>query len=89
MRVPSLVGGEHSGDEPVDAFAGARGDHDQRRPLQLRQRFVELLAELLDGAAAIFDEIPFVDGEDDRAALDLDQVGDGEVPASRRAASRR
>src|SRR5829696_8496606 len=77
--VPDLVGSHDRLHEPVEALASEPRDRDERRAPHLRQEPRRLLAQLLEESRLVGDEVPFVQADDDRPPLLLDQVDDREV----------
>ena len=65
--------------QPVDPFAGQARDGSDLDAAQMRQQAVGLLAQLFQFGAAILDQIPFVEADDECPALAFDEVGDGQI----------
>ena len=58
---------------------GETGERHHRRALDLRQQARGLLLQLLQEPGPVGDEVPFVEADDERAALLLDEVDDRQI----------
>ena len=66
-------------DQLVDMRAGEARDGDDARALELRQQPVGLVAQFLRLVALVVDQVPFVEADDQRPALALDEIGERQV----------
>ncbi len=78
-RVPRPIRREHRRQQAVEAFAGERRDGDERRAGNLRQEVVEMGAKPFDRPLFLLKLVPFVDRENDGAALAGDEIGDRQI----------
>ena len=73
-RLPPGERGVERRHQPVDVPAGPGGDVDPRRPLHPDELALDLLVEVV--APLLVDEVPLVEGDDERAAALLDRGDD-------------
>src|SRR5579875_50026 len=69
MPIPLLMGVEDRAHGFVEPLSGRRGDRGYRDPLDLVQRRLDALANIAQHARPIIDQVPFVDDDDEGAAL--------------------
>ncbi len=77
--VPHVIGVDDCLHQPVKPFSSEPRDGNQRHAFELSKFFLGLLAQLANCSRRFILQIPFVDGNDDRPALLLDQVGNSLV----------
>ena len=77
--VPRSIRRENAWHQARQSFARHGGNGDEGCARDLRQQMIKLSSENPDGAGFLFDEIPFVRGEQDRAALARDKIRDGQI----------
>src|SRR5680860_741678 len=77
--VPYRVGLEHRAHELVEPLAAQAGDGHQRHAFDLRQEPATSLAQFVQAFLPFANEIPFVDGDDERPAFLRDQSRDLQV----------
>ena len=65
--------------ETVQPFAVQARDGDDRHAFDLRQPVIDLLPQLADGARLALHQIPFVHGDNERAAFAHDEIRDPQV----------
>ncbi len=79
MGIPAALDLEDGFHQLVDVLARQPRQRHQRHAAQLRQQPLAFLAQHLERFVLVFDQVPLVEGDHQRTAFALDQVGQGKV----------